>query len=197
MSKQIVISGNRILAHGEDCFLAMGGTVICPDTGRVYQNATVATVDALPSDIDSVGYEYHAGEFIPCAPYGIGSGNLAVFCGEDCKALKDSGIPIGNFARYTATSYKGNGTYSRSLTFDFPPQLVIIMERGNNYFIGFMMTTVGVSFSSSGAYAIQRAFNVSRAQGQNTISWNCDSSTMSPFEMLNESGVTYDVYAVG
>lgn len=91
---QLVVSGNRILAHGEG-FLAMGGTVINTDTGRVYQNATVVECDGCPSDIDKVGYEYHAGQFVPCAPFGVGDGNLAVVCGEDCKSLKDSGIPAG------------------------------------------------------------------------------------------------------
>lgn len=131
MSKQIVISGNRILAHGEDCFLAMGGTVICPDTGRVYQNATVATVDALPADIDSVGYEYHAGDFIPCAPFGVGTGNIAVFCGDGCKALKDSGIPVGRFSRLEKTSYLGiGGDLNVSLDLDFTPQIAIIYPVG-------------------------------------------------------------------
>ncbi len=88
---QLVVSGNRILAHGEG-FLAMGGTVINPDTGKAYQNATVVECDGCPSDIDKVGYEYHAGQFVPCAPFGVGDGNLAVVCNEDCKSIKDSGM---------------------------------------------------------------------------------------------------------
>lgn len=92
MAKQIVTIGNRVVAHGEDCFLSMGGTVICDETGKAYPNATVTEVDAIPADVDTVGYEYHAGQFIPCAPYGKGTGNLAVFCDGDCKSLKDSGL---------------------------------------------------------------------------------------------------------
>lgn len=68
---QIVLSGNRVIAHGESCFLAIGGTVVCEETGKAYSNATVAEVDVLPADIDRVGYEYHAGVFVPCAPYGM------------------------------------------------------------------------------------------------------------------------------
>lgn len=94
MAIQLVVSGNRILAHGEDCFISMGGTVICPNTERVYQNATVVNCDTIPSDIGLVGYEYHAGEFVPCAPFGVGGGNVAVVCGDDCKAIKDSGKPL-------------------------------------------------------------------------------------------------------
>lgn len=95
MATQLVVAGNRILAHGVDCFLSMGGTVICPETGRVFQNATVVLCDGgLPSDIDKVGYEYHAGDFVPCAPYGVGDGNLAVVCGQDCKSIKDSDLSL-------------------------------------------------------------------------------------------------------
>ncbi len=90
---QLVLSNNRVLAYGENCFLCMGGTVICESTRRVYQNATVTeTNEPLPTDIDKVGYEYHAGQFVPCAPYGVGDGNVAVVCNEDCKVIKDSGI---------------------------------------------------------------------------------------------------------
>ena len=89
---QLVVSGNRIVAHGEDCFLAMGGTVVCTATGRVFQNSTVVNHDgAIPCDLDQVGYEYHAGEFVPCAPFGVGTGNILVAC-DDCKTIKDSGI---------------------------------------------------------------------------------------------------------
>lgn len=88
---QIVLSGNRVIAHGEDCFLCMGGTVICEDTGKAYQNATIAEVDSVPADIDTVGYEYHAGIFVPCAPYGKGGGNIMVAC-EECGAPKSNPI---------------------------------------------------------------------------------------------------------
>lgn len=90
---QLVLCNNRVIAHGEN-FLAMGGTVINTVTGVKYENATITECDICPSDIDSVGYEYHAGEFKPCAPYGKGSGNLAVLCDKDCKAIKDSGMSI-------------------------------------------------------------------------------------------------------
>lgn len=89
---QLVLSNNRVLAHGEN-FISMGGTVINTETNKVYQNATVAECDGCPSDIDTVGYEYHAGEFVPCAPYGKGKGNVMVACQEDCGTPKDSGIP--------------------------------------------------------------------------------------------------------
>ena len=84
----------------------MGGTVINTNTGRVYQNATVVECDGCPSDIGEVGYEYHAGQFIPCAPFGKGDGNLAVVCGEDCKSIKDSGIPAkGYVSEETAAKF--------------------------------------------------------------------------------------------
>ena len=88
---QLVLSNNRVIAHGEN-FVAMGGVVINTETGAKYENATVAECSSYPSDIGKVGYEYHAGTFVPCAPYGIGKGNIAVLCDNACKAIKDSGV---------------------------------------------------------------------------------------------------------
>lgn len=88
---QLVLINKRIVAHGEG-FIAMGGVVINTETGKKYEHATIAECSGCPSDIDKVGYEYHAGTFVPCAPYGIGQGNVAVLCNEDCKSIKDSGI---------------------------------------------------------------------------------------------------------
>ena len=89
---QLVLSNNRILAHGEN-FLAMGGVVINTETGAKYENATIAECSGCPSDIGVVGYEYHAGRFVPCAPFGVGKGNIAVYC-DDCKTPRDSGVSI-------------------------------------------------------------------------------------------------------
>lgn len=94
---QLVLSGNRVVGHGEN-FLSMGGVVINTETGKRYENATVAECEGCPSDIDEVGYEYHAGAFVPCAPYGKGDGNLAVVCNDDCKSIKDSGYLLPNYA---------------------------------------------------------------------------------------------------
>ena len=93
---QIVLSGNRVIAHGEDCFLAMGGTVICEETGKAYPNATIAEVDAIPADVDSVGYEYRAGVFVPCAPYGkTQKGRLMLSC-DECGAPRSSDLTSEN-----------------------------------------------------------------------------------------------------
>lgn len=91
---QLVLSGNRIIAHGEN-FLAMGGVVINTETGAKYENATVAECNGCPSDIGEVGYEYHAGVFVPCAPYGKGNNNgfFMEVC-ESCATPRNSGIPI-------------------------------------------------------------------------------------------------------
>lgn len=91
---QLVLSNNRIIAHGEN-FLAMGGVVINTETGAKYENATVAECDGCPSDIDTVGYEYHGGIFVPCAPFGTGNNNgyFMEVC-ETCATPRNSGIPI-------------------------------------------------------------------------------------------------------
>ncbi len=91
---QLVLSNNRIIAHGEN-FLPMDGVVINTETGARYENATVAECDGCPSDIDTTGYEYHAGEFVPCAPFGMGNNNgyFMEVC-ESCATPRNSGIPI-------------------------------------------------------------------------------------------------------
>lgn len=91
---QLVLSNNRVIAHGEN-FLAMGGVVINTETGAKYENATVAECEGCPSDINEVGYEYHAGVFVPCAPYGKGNNNgyFMEVC-ETCATPRSSGIPI-------------------------------------------------------------------------------------------------------
>lgn len=91
---QLVLSNNRVIAHGEN-FIAMGGVVINTETGAKYENATVAECEGCPSDINEVGYEYHAGVFKPCAPYGKGNNNgyFMEVC-ADCATPRSSGIPI-------------------------------------------------------------------------------------------------------
>ena len=93
---QIVLSNNRIIAHGEN-FLAMGGTVINAVTGARFENATIAECEGCPSDIDSVGYEYYAGTFVPCAPFGKAdnTGYIMEVC-RDCATPRNSGVPIKN-----------------------------------------------------------------------------------------------------
>ncbi len=92
---QLVLSNNRVIAHGEN-FLALGGVVINTETGAKYENATIAECDGCPSDIDKVGYKYHAGAFVPCAPFAGNGNNNGFFmevC-EDCATPRNSGIPI-------------------------------------------------------------------------------------------------------
>lgn len=107
---QLVLSGNRIIAHGEN-FLSMGGTVICTDTGKKYENATVAECEGCPADIDTVGYEYNAGKFVPCAPYGTdnGEGYIMVACRE-CATPKNSGRALDDIlgARLTIAAEFGS-----------------------------------------------------------------------------------------
>lgn len=131
---QLVLSNNRVLAHGEN-FLSMGGVVINTETGERYDRATVAECEGCPSDIDKVGYEYHAGVFVPCAPFGVGDGNVLVACHKDCKSIKDSGVPFGRMCQVVETTYEGTGGAYVSLTFDAVPVIVFIstvIERGSS-----------------------------------------------------------------
>lgn len=103
---QIVLSGNRVVAHGDNCFLCMGGTVICNDTGKAYQNATVAEVDAIPADIDTVGYEYHAGVFVPCAPYGETEDGRVLLACDECGTPRASTWKLSDVLNYAITADK-------------------------------------------------------------------------------------------
>lgn len=66
---KLVLSGNTIIGHGEN-LIPMGCTVVDTDSGKVYENATIAECENCPKDLDIIGYEYHAGVFVPCHPYG-------------------------------------------------------------------------------------------------------------------------------
>lgn len=66
---KLVLSGNTIIGHGEN-LIPMGCTVVDTVSGKVYQNATIAECENCPKDLDIIGYEYHAGVFVPCHPYG-------------------------------------------------------------------------------------------------------------------------------
>lgn len=202
---QLVVSGNRIMAHGEDCFLAMGGTVICTETGRKFENATVVNHDgAIPSDIDSVGYEYHAGEFVPCAPFGKGTGNIAVLCGDTCKSLKDSGISVANICKAVILDYKGDGRYEVSLPLDstlpgnFIPLFVSVSavsltsSQTSGYITpkGGMATYIdtGDSTPETTVTALASSFD------GNKITWNCHGDDVL---CMNQSGVIYRAVVFG
>ena len=139
---QLVLSNNRIVAHGEN-FISMGGTVINTVTGAKHENATIAECNSCPSDIDTVGYEYHAGTFVPCAPYGMGNNNgyfMEVCVG--CAAPKNSGIPIrGGLSCENLGVLLWENTAPSS---SFYEQTVSIQTEGYAAFIIVFITFVGV-----------------------------------------------------
>lgn len=195
MAYQLVVSGNRILGHGKDCFLSMGGTVTCENTGSVYQNATIVTHEGeIPADIDRVGYEYHSGVFVPCAPFGTGNGNVAVFCGDDCKALKDSGVPFNQICQIEHQTYIGNGginigqnLYGAKLQFNGVPQVVFV-NGSDSYHSNAIITQAGIT----SWYAGTQRFSTVYCNGTE-ISWTTGST---PAQLMNGSGTTYDVTAI-
>lgn len=136
---QLVLKNNRIITYGEN-FIALPGVVINNETGKKYDNATIAECDCIPSDIDSVGYEYHAGDFVPCAPYGKGDGNVAVFCNNDCKALKDSGIPFAQVGQVLEGVVSSSSNNIITATFAKPPKIIFISTS----------TVSGMGFVASG-----------------------------------------------
>ena len=92
---QLVLRNNRIIDYGEGFVAANNGVVTNSSTGKSYSNATVAECENYPSDIGSTGYEYHAGVFVPCAPYGTGD-NSGYFMevSASCAVPRNSGLLI-------------------------------------------------------------------------------------------------------
>lgn len=211
MAKQLVLSGNRILAHGEDCFLSMGGTVICTKTGRTFSNATVANVTGgIPADIDSVGYEYHAGEFVPCAPFGKGGGNIAVLCPNDCKSIKDSGKSAEHLANVAVVEYIGTGTTSVSVTVDFEPLFAVVYDTnttasstGHLRYVGVITPNGGFMFEMTQGKNSSTEGNTTphylwSSVEDNTLSWECPfSDTNKATFALNRNGHNYKAFVVG
>ena len=211
---QLVVSGNRILAHG-DGFLSMGGTVINTETGKAYQNATVVECENCPSDIDKVGYEYHAGAFVPCAPYGVGDGNLAVVCGEDCKSIKDSAVSLAYMLAkpnvYT-TNYTGvdvqtdnNSDALAQITLPFAPKIVFIMPqvyRGSamqpTWYMGVLLGSMGVEIPVEGYRADEKPWYSSVFScdlTSNTVTWG--RKTSGGGEGLCNNNFDYTLIALG
>ena len=128
---QLVLCNNRVVAHGEN-FLSLGGVVINTETGAKYENATIAECECCPSDINEVGYEYHAGVFVPCAPYGKGNNNgyFMEVC-ETCATPRSSGLPIKDIKWSkvaSVTCFIQNATYTRIESFDLPVSPSVLAE---------------------------------------------------------------------
>ena len=193
---QLVISGKRILTHGEN-FIAMGSVVVNPETNAKYNNATIAECSCVPSDIDSVGYEYHAGEFIPCAPYGKGDGTVPVLCGNDCKATKDSGIPLESFCLVEKKPYTGMGGAGAggavTLEFNHPPFMVFIAPKyaNINSYSGYIQGAGGVSFQRTNSTGTINLLNAT-FDGK-TVSFYHGSAAD---KGLNASGGEYEAIAL-
>lgn len=128
---QLVIQNNRVLAHGTDCFLCMGGTVVCTASGRVFEHASVVEVDcAVPSDIDNGGYEYKGGCFYPCSRVlpdtasTLGLNNGATVDDALNKMFKD-GVKIET-GSYVGTDGYASASDGVTLTFEDVPTYLII-----------------------------------------------------------------------
>ena len=172
MAKQLVLRGNRVLSHGEDCFLCAGGAVICPETGRTFENATVVNHPGeIPSDIDEVGYEYHAGAFVPCAPFGKGGGNIAVVCNEDCKSIKDSGVSSANLS-----NVMNNG-----VTLSFLPSINLPNAVGTSS-----------SFATGGGKIVVLGYNVGNEDYISSDGGETWKKVTLPFTHNNGAGLAYD-----
>lgn len=202
MAKQLVVSGKTILAYGEDCFSVMGDMVKCSETGNEYFNATVTTCEDFPPDIGKVGYEYHSGQFIPCAPFGEGMGDIAVFC-DACNTMKKSGVPLVdivenlvNNAHVYETSYIGTGTTGSSSAnrtkldkpLPFIPKVLLIARNDGLYF-GIIFDGYGISFYTTDT----KMYSITSDLSSENPSWYSSDK----YGQLNIKSDSYKVIAIG
>lgn len=190
MENQLVVRGNRILAHGFNRYISVNGTVIDTDSGKVYANSTVVECkECLPADIDSIGYEYHSGVFVPCAPYGEGTGTIAVLSSDMCKTIVDSGILVTNVGKSENGTYKGNGNSTKNLTFSFLPKVLLIFHTSDTY--GGVGITSGAT--TCGTYVAERQDTINRFE----VQWKGTTANLTSASKLNNSGSSYDYIAIG
>ena len=197
---KLVLSNSRVLAYSKsDIFISMGNTVVNIQNRKVYQNATIAECDCLPSDIDKVGYEYRNGQFVPCAPFGKGDGNVAVFCDKDCKALKDSGIPFSQMIQHDTQTYTGDGSRTCSITFDFAVDFMIIFAVATkDYAIVTPIrgTTFIYNYDSTLEHYLCDRYNLTLTETGTTTKW-VENQNAEPRYFMNDDGKTYKVMAFG
>ena len=198
---QLVLKSNRIVAHGEN-FLSMGDFVINIKTGIKYENATIAECNGCPSDIDSVGYEYHAGNFVSCAPYGTStSGNVAVLCSRDCKSIKDSLIPFGRMGQIEELTYNGTNTSNIRLTFNAIPKMIFLIgknkQNNNNHNIYFSIITNGVGLIyKSGELTNHITTDMQTSNPSVYVNGKTLNINANPYEWFNSNQFEYRVIAL-
>ena len=208
---QLVLSNNRIIAHGEN-FIPVGGVIINTVNNKRYENATLAECSCLPSDIDEVGYEYHAGVFVPCAPYGKTENGVVLLACEECATPRSSGISIKQIAKWYVGSYPGLGTHGvgarNALTFEFEPQLLIISDNAS---VIFDLNMVNVNQQTPHLAVFVNNGNTSLANTQTDVNWtiwdgnkvewyfarNNTAENFGAAQQMNTSGKTYYYIALG
>lgn len=204
MAKQIVVIGNRVVAHGTDCFADIGGAVVCLTNGKVYAGASIVECSTeCPADIDTVGYEYHAGVFVKCAPFNKGDGTVAGWC-DDCKAPIDTGFPSQFLGKVYCTTYPGNGSNIAGVTCGFRPKYAIIT--GKHYVNSFLYSATAIVTENGGlSFCVATDSNAVGTSLTPTItddgiSWVCSTTTTGtsvPSSVMNVAGVEYSVIVVG
>lgn len=140
---KLVLSGNTVIGHGEN-LIPMGCTVIDSDTGKIYQNATIAECENCPKDLDIIGYEYRSGVFVPCHPYGslytkkqfedVMAYVLALLSPEEPSS--DYRVTITNNSNETCTvNYYDENNASKSATLGAGSTLHIIVAKESTFTI--------------------------------------------------------------
>lgn len=197
---KIVVKNNRVLAHGGE-YIALGSTVIDTESQKVFTDATIAECENCPPDIDSAGYEYRGGEFVPCAPYGVGTGNVAVVCNESCKSIKDSGFSIDTFAGMEVLPYKGTGTEwdNAKLTLKFEtvePTIIFFQQQTSSSLMvsGYVCGEKGVLHAFTSGSLETDSTEISAARNGKEITL---STTHGPEYVFNRNQMPYIAVAFG
>lgn len=170
MASQLVVLGNLVVAHGAEGFFYLGDAVIDTNGVEIFDGASIVECTAeIPEDIDEVGYEYHAGKFVPI------------------------GIAKPWEGKMFHTIYYGTGTYAVSVTCGFKPKYAIVTaaHNVNNYLYSFVAVISGTAGIQIGTGMV--GYVLTPTISADGISWTGSDVVGA----MNSSGVAYDVIVFG
>lgn len=142
---QLVLFKNRVVAYGSDCFLAMGDTVICTETGRRFEHATIATTTAPPPcDLALTAYEYDGANFRICEPFGKTDGGYIVAACDDCRTPRQTTIPTAKVKELVETYATIDVTYPSGSVCTLKKDAITLTAERVAGFERFNVATAGV-----------------------------------------------------
>lgn len=141
---QLVLVRNRVVDFGSDCFVAMGGTVICEETGKKYEHATIATTSTPPPyDLGRIGYEFIEGTFVPCEPFGKTDAGYLITACDDCKTPRQTTIPTAKVKELVDTYATIDVTYPNGSVCTLKKNAITLTADGTAGFESFNVPSAG------------------------------------------------------